>query len=89
MWRAQAGEPHGSLFKEMNIIECAMFNFVTEKDRIVQHRIKYGNAQATRNSGIVYERKGKNHKNEVLLGGNLIDKHLVMISWKDSTLHSC
>lgn len=30
MWRAQPGEPHGSLFKEMNITKCAVFNFVTE-----------------------------------------------------------
>lgn len=34
--------------------------------------------------------KGKEKKkNEVLHGGNLIDKPLVMIPWKDSTLHSC
>lgn len=33
--------------------------------------------------------KEREKKHEVLLGGNLIDKPLVMIPWKDSTLHSC
>lgn len=35
------------------------------------------------------KKKNNQHKIEVLPSGNLLDKHLVMVPWKDSTLHSC